>query len=64
MKKVIGWILFLWGIAGIIANIVVSVVGHFSGILIFNTVICLVFIWVGWSLCHPKLKREDDRIRL
>ena len=64
MKKVIGWILFVWGIAGIIANIVVSAMGRFSGILIVNTVVCLIFIWVGWSLSHSKLKREDDGIRL
>jgi uncharacterized oligopeptide transporter (OPT) family protein len=64
LKKVIGWILFVWGLAGIIANIIVSVMGHFSGIIIINTVICLIFIWGGWSLCHPKLKREDDGIRL
>ena len=63
-KQIIGWILFIWGIGGIIANIVVTALGNGSFILVFNTIVCLIFIWAGWQLAHPKAKKlSEGRVR-
>jgi len=63
-KQIIGWILFVWGIGGIIANIVVTALGNGSFILVFNTIVCLIFIWAGWGLAHPKAKKlSGGRLR-
>lgn len=53
-RKVVGWLLLLVGIGGIIVNIVSAVLWGSSLILIGNTVICLVFVFGGWRLAHPK----------
>jgi hypothetical protein len=55
VKKAIGWLLFLIGVAGIIGNIVYLVAwGISSWGLVGNTFFCLLFIAGGWYLSHPK----------
>jgi hypothetical protein len=55
MKKAIGWILFIWGLGGIIANLVfVFASGASSWVLVINTLFCLLFIFGGWRIAHPK----------
>lgn len=56
-KQLIGWILFVVGMGGIIANIVVMVLGNGSFVLAVNTIFCLLFIGAGWQLAHPKAKK-------
>lgn len=56
-KQIIGWILFVVGIGGIVANIAVTALGNGSFILVFNTIVCLLFIGAGWQLAHPKEKK-------
>lgn len=52
-KRVIGWILFVWGVVGLVGDIVFVLI---SGdlILIGNAIVCILFIWGGWRLSHPR----------
>lgn len=64
MKQVIGWILFLVGLAGIIANIIFIVTsGTSSWTLLANTLFCLVFIFGGWRLAHPPGTKSSGMLR-
>lgn len=56
-KQIIGWSLFVVGIGGMVANIVVTALGNGSFILVANTIVCLLFIGAGWQLSHPKAKK-------
>lgn len=56
-KQLIGWVLFVVGIGGIVANIVVTALGSGSFILAVNTLFCLLFMGAGWQLAHPKTKK-------
>lgn len=63
MKKVAGWILFVWGLLGIVANLVaVFIFNSASWMLVGNTIVCLIFIFGGWYLSHPK-KTDSGAIR-
>lgn len=52
MKALIGWLLFLIGLGGLIANLLVTIRGDASGVLIVNSLVCLLFIYLGWRLSH------------
>lgn len=56
VRKIIGWVLILWGIGGLIANLVFVILHDtMPVILAVNSVVCLLFIWGGWKLSHPKI---------
>lgn len=64
LKKLIGWLLFLVGLAGIIANIVFVVSsGTSTWTLVINTLFCLIFIFGGWRLAHPRETRYGGMLR-
>jgi len=64
VKKALGWLLFVIGIGGIITNIVFVVTsGTSSWTLVINTLFCLVFIFGGWRLAHPKERTYSQMIR-
>ncbi len=64
MKKFIGWLLFIIGVCGIIANIVFVIAwGSFPASLIINTLFCVVFILGGWVLAHPREQARGGMIR-
>lgn len=49
-KKIIGWILFAYGIGGAVyAFATAPLVG-----LIFELLLAALFIWGGWKLAHSK----------
>lgn len=52
MKALIGWLLFLIGCGGLIANLIVTIRGDASVVLILNSLVCLLFIYLGWRLSH------------
>ena len=62
MKKVIGWLLFAWGTLGILTNIVdVLFIGALSiSILIGNSVLCILLIWVGIRLASSTKKNNNQ----
>lgn len=50
-KKILGWILFVWGILGVVAEVVFLIFFGFNGIyLLIRLVISGLFIWGGYTL--------------
>ena len=59
-KKVIGWILFAWGIIGLLGNLVIWLPsGTNILMMVLNSGICALFIWGGWRLAHPKVSVKE-----
>lgn len=63
-KGIVGWILFVWGLLGLLGNTVVMVVWRFAPTaLIANSGFCLLLMWGGWRLSHPataKLVKKEQ----
>ena len=52
---VIGWILFFWGMGGLIANAMFAVYNWAIPVeMVINTVFCILFVWIGWRWAHGK----------
>ena len=51
-KIILGWVLFIWGLLGILFNIFSVLVGMvpFGSIIFINSIVCLIFIVVGYNL--------------
>lgn len=63
-RRTVGWMLFFFGILGVLANAVVMVVWRFAPLpLIANSGFCLLLVVGGWSLSHPAtvkvVKKEE-----
>ncbi len=55
VKRIIGWVLLVWGVAGIVANIWFVVRWQsWSGTLTLNTFVCLAFIFGGVALIRAR----------
>jgi len=53
-RRTVGWMLFFFGLLGVLANAVVMVVWRFAPVsLIANSGFCLLLMVGGWSLSHP-----------
>ena len=53
-KTVVGWILFAWGLVGLLANIVFILVWGFAPVSVaVNSAVCVLFLLAGWRLSHP-----------
>lgn len=56
-RKVGGWILFAWGIGGVIYTLLSApLIG-----LPFELGLEALVIWGGWKLAHPKPKLEGGK---
>ena len=61
---IVGWILFVWGILGILVEAyTATALGTFDTwntdavMSILRFVFSIIFIWGGWSLAHRKISR-------
>jgi hypothetical protein len=53
-KTVVGWVLFAWGLVGLLANIVFILVWGFTPLSVaVNSAVCVLFLLAGWRLSHP-----------
>lgn len=60
-RKIIGWLLFVWGVLGIVADIVVIGIygaGDYPLAVAIRTLIALGMIIGGWALSHPKAQES------
>lgn len=53
-KRMVGWVLFAWGLLGLLANIAFILVWSVAPLsVVVNSAVCILLIWGGWRLSHP-----------
>jgi predicted MFS family arabinose efflux permease len=58
-KKVVGWILFVWGAGGFIGDMVfIGRLKSNPSTLVPNLIFCALFMWGGWMLTHSKKEKH------
>lgn len=55
MKRVIGWVLLIWGIGGLLVNIVAFAVWHSPIYTVaIGALVLMPLILLGWNIIHPQ----------
>jgi len=59
LKKALGWVLLIWGCAGLGVELLTLVLEHHfdMGVLV-RAILSCGLLWVGWRLLHRRSQRE------